>query len=83
MSNDADCVRRLKAAADKGDSDAMVDLGFLYLMGSHGLPKDRREADKFFRRALRRGNERAWDPLSTNAPSNPIAKWIYMWAWYP
>jgi TPR repeat protein len=83
MSNDAEAVRRLRFAAEQDNSDAQVDLGFLYLIGSRGLPEDRREAYKLFRRALRRGNEGAWGPLADNAPSNPIAKWLYMWIWYP
>jgi TPR repeat protein len=83
MTNHAEAVRRLRFAAKQGNSDAQVDLGFLYLVGSRGLPEDRREAYRLFRRALRRGSERAWCALADNAPSNPIAKWIYMWVWYP
>ena len=83
MPTNSETVRRLEFAVERGDSDAHVDLGFLYLLGSDGLPQDRREADKLFRRALRRGNERAWGPLASNAPRNPIAKWLYMWIWYP
>lgn len=83
MPTNSETLRRLKFAAERGSSDAQVDLGFLYLLGSHGLAQDRREADKLFRRALRRGNERAWGALADNAPRNPIAKWLYMWIWYP
>lgn len=79
MPANSETVRSLKFAAERGNSDAQADLGFLYLLGSQGLPQDRREADKLFRRALRRGNERASGPLADNAPTSPIAKWLYMW----
>jgi TPR repeat protein len=79
----AEYVNRLKIAANQGDSDALIDLGHMYRCGSHGLPKDWRKGNKLLRRALRRGNKMAWYSLSNMAPRNPIARWLYIWVWYP
>jgi hypothetical protein len=39
MPTNSETVPRLKLAAEQGNSDAQVDLGLLYLLGSHGSRK--------------------------------------------
>ena len=71
-------LRELELNVRRGNSDALVDLGALYLNGARGVPQDTNIAHKLFRKALRRGNERAYYYLEFTAPRNSIAKWIWM-----
>ena len=49
-------------AAEQGDADAQVNLGFMYKSG-HGVPRDAAEAVQWFRRAANQGNAEAQDNL--------------------
>ena len=49
-------------AAEQGDADAQVNLGFMYKSG-HGGPRDAAEAVQWFRRAANQGNAEAQDNL--------------------
>jgi len=52
-------IRLYRTAADKGDANAQVNLGFLYGTGGGGLPKNDREAARLFKLAADQGNANA------------------------
>ncbi len=58
-SNDSETVRRLKAAADRGDAEAQYHLGRFYLQGRLVLPKDHQEAARLYKLAAQGGNAEA------------------------
>jgi TPR repeat protein len=82
-STDSEFVRIIKYSADRGNPDAQFELGLLYSTGSRGLPKDWPEARLLFMRAARRGHIGARRFLVCDAPSQPIARWLFTRGWYP
>lgn len=48
-----------KMAAACGDAESMRDLGNFFELGSFGILKDVREAEKWYREAAKRGHEGA------------------------
>ena len=48
-----------KKAAEQGNAEAQASLGAAYARGAGGLPKDRDEAIKWYKRAANQGNEDA------------------------
>jgi hypothetical protein len=71
MLANSEAVRRLKFAAERGNSDAQVDLGFLYLLGSHDLPQDRREAGQAFQESVASGERKGVGPSRQQRPEQP------------
>jgi hypothetical protein len=49
-------TRRYRVAADQGDANGQVNLGWLYEKGRGGLPKDDREAARLYKLAADQGN---------------------------
>ena len=47
-----------RKAAEQGDADSQLDLGWMYLDGL-GVPKDEKEAAKWFQKAADQGLEEA------------------------
>jgi len=58
----ADAMRWYRQAADKGDTNAMLNIGWLYKLGQ-GVPTDRAEARRWFTKAADGGNQGARDEL--------------------
>ena len=54
----AAAVQRLRRAADRGDTEAHLTLGFLYMEGE-GVPQDKAEAVRWFRIAANQGDATA------------------------
>jgi hypothetical protein len=54
--NESETIRRLRADAAKGDSNAEVQLAWLYDKGLGGVLKDEREAARLFKLAANQGN---------------------------
>jgi TPR repeat protein len=54
--DEGDAARLYKLAADRGDADAQVNLGFSYSQGLGGLAKDEREAARLYKLAADQGN---------------------------
>ena len=54
----AAAVQRLRRAADQGDTEAQLTLGFLYMEGE-GVPQDEAEAIRWFRIAANQGDATA------------------------
>lgn len=61
-------VSRLKAAAEKGDTEAMNYLGYLYLSGQEGVPTDSAEGLLWLIRAAQKGDVKAASNLG----------WLYL-----
>ena len=53
--NVADAFRSLKTAADAGDSDAQVNLGYLYARGQ-GVAQNQQEAMRLYLPSAKQGN---------------------------
>lgn len=51
----AAALREFRPLAERGDAGAQHNLGVMYTHG-HGVPKDDREAVKWYRRAAKQGN---------------------------
>jgi TPR repeat protein len=64
MSDDREAARLYKLAADQGNADAQVNLGFFYENGRGGLPKDDPEAARLYKLAADQGNSWAQDALT-------------------
>ena len=58
----SDPVERLRGRAEKGDTDAQVDLGNLYFEGK-GIPQDYAEAVRWYRLAVEQGSARGQNNL--------------------
>ena len=56
---DVVAVRQLKLAADRGDTEAQLNLGKMYEEGRGGLPVDPEEAARFFKLSADQGNAAA------------------------
>ena len=58
-----DAISEFKKAANSGDSDAMVEVGRIYLAGKGGILKNREEARVWFAKASDQGNAAGMDGL--------------------
>ena len=68
-----EALRAYRAAADKGSTAAMVELGVMFGTGA-GVPKDAAEARKLFERAAKAGNARGLtnlEAMSGATSTNP------------
>ena len=60
--NDAEAVRWYRMAAEQGDADAQLNLGYMYGTGE-GIPKDYVQAYAWYNIAAAQGNKKAKENL--------------------
>src|SRR5260370_12745515 len=61
--DDAQAVSWYRRAAEAGNANAMVNLGFMYETNRGGLPKDEAQAVSWYRKATQLGNTDAQQAL--------------------
>lgn len=58
-------IDELKAAADKGDVKALLDMGYMYLYGSDGISVDHKKALEYYTKAAEKKNAVALNNLGS------------------
>jgi TPR repeat protein len=82
MKDDKEVIRYFQQAAGNNDANAQFELGSLYILGGGGLQRDSEEGTRLLQVAARQGHVQAQSLLrsfrESGAPSNPIARWLYL-----